>query len=446
MNKVIVSDYDNRWGNQFLEEADRIKSAVKFTVIFIDHVGSTSVEGLSSKPIIDILISLCDWSAIDNVVNELKKLGYSVSEECEQVPRCFLKKYNSDNSGNYHVHICEPHRSWGRDMLIFKNELTADKELLKNYSDLKIKLAKLHSDDIESYMSGKKTLIENRLREVKNEFGVDRLLSYQRSESDKAEKLQIWMMACQFLIATVAAFSVYFDNNTTLFSLAIFGFLLMLGWFYLNQGQQRHRSAGDQARRVVLLISGLNAIPSAGQNLRINDKFNVTITKKTLRREEEHFSTREAPGYKRLVEMIEESSYWSCYLQKFSAKMMSIVLFILVAIIFIVSVAAVTSLDSNNLISLSRVMIALMVFVVSSDSLGLLLAYKNASTSVEEVFNRVEAISAKGYLKSDALLLMTDYNSAIEKAPAILPYAYKLSQEKLNKKWKAYSEGKLNNT
>ncbi|PHZ92351.1 hypothetical protein CS911_25005 (plasmid) [Klebsiella variicola] len=61
MDKVVLSEYNCCWKNKFLEESQKIKNAVNFTTIYIDHVGSTSVKGLSSKPIIDILISLCDW-------------------------------------------------------------------------------------------------------------------------------------------------------------------------------------------------------------------------------------------------------------------------------------------------------------------------------------------------------------------------------------------------
>lgn len=85
-----------------------------------------------------------------------------------------------------------------------------------------------------------------------------------------------------------------------------------------------------------------------------------------------------------------------------------------------------------------------MVFIISTDALGLFLSYKNAASSIEEIFARVESISAKGYHESDALLLMLDYNSAIEKAPATLPSIYNLVQKRLNKKWGIYSEAKLN--
>ncbi len=328
-------------------------------------------------------------------------------------------------------------------MLVFKNELMTNTVFANQYVDLKEQLIKDYSGDIESYMKGKKTLIENKLIEVNSEFGVDRMLSYQRVESNKAENLQIYMMITQFIISLLAVISVYRSKGSELFWLAIIGFILIVVWFFLSQAQQRRRSAGDQARRVVLLMSGLKILPSAGQSLRINDSFNGEITSDTLRREEDHFATREKPGYKRLVEMIEESSYWTCYLQKASAKFMLAILFLLATIIFIVTGAAILSLNTNELISFSRSMIALMIFIISTDVLGLLISYRNASSSIGNIFNRVEGLSAKGFLKSDALLMMADYNSAIEKAPATLPFVYILCQKKLNKKWRAYSEMKL---
>lgn len=444
VNKVVLSAYDCCWNDKFLEESKKIKDAVNFTTIYIDHVGSTAVSGLSGKPIIDILISLCDWREITKLADVLMRLGYDIDEKCDDTPRLFLKKYNEASSENYHVHICQPNCRWGRDMLVFKNELMTNAAFANQYVDLKKKLITEHSGDIQSYMRGKKAFIENKLIEVNSEFGVDKILSYQRIESNKAEKLQIYMMITQFTISLMAVISVYLSKGSVLFWLAIIGFILIVVWFFLSQAQQRRRSAGDQARRVVLLMSGLNILPSAGQSLRINDNFNGEITSETLRREEDHFATRERPGYKRLVEMIEESSYWTCYLQKASANFMLVILFLLVSIIFIVTGAAILSLNTNELISFSRSMIALMIFIISTDVLGLLISYRNASSSIGNIFNRVEGISVKGFLKSDALLLMTDYNSAIEKAPATLPYIYIICQKKLNKKWRAYSEMKLN--
>ena len=443
MKTVSISEYSDSWDQQFLKEFSLIKSATSSANVYIDHVGSTSVKGLSGKPIVDLLISPNDWDKVDEVVRELAELGYEVSEKCDETPRYFLKKYTSDGSGSYHAHVCKPDSRWARDMLLFKSELGADADLAKSYSDLKKQLASIYHDDVQAYGAGKKSFIEMRLKKADGEFSVNKLLSHQRAESNRAEVLQIVMMITQLMVAVIAAISVYSSENKFLFVYAIIGFALMLLWLFLSQGQLSHRSAGDQARRAVLLIGGLKLIPSAGQRLRISDGFRVAVDPREVRREEDHFATRTAPGNKRLAEMIEESSYWTRDLQATSSKVMAALLSLFLVVVLIASGAAVASLESDNLISLSRVMIAIMVFMISSDALGLWLSYKNSAVTIDEIFKRVEVASARGYRESDILLLMSDYNAAIERAPTTLPWVYKFSQRGLNRRWQAYIEAKI---
>lgn len=440
---VTISEYCPSWAAQFSREEEVIRSAITCAKIYIDHVGSTAVKDLSSKPIVDILITLNEWSAAAEIVVILAGLGYGVVDECKDTPRYFLVKYPVDGLECFHIHICRPLHNWGRGMVVFRNELIADRELAEKYACLKKDLANKYHNNVPAYILGKKSFIESKLREVESGFSVNSLLTHQRAESNKAEHLQMWMMFAQFSIAMTAAISVYSNDNKYLFVAAIVGFVFMLLWLFFSQGQQQHRSAGDQARRAVLLISGLGVEPSAGQKLRINDGFNVPIFSKILRREEDHFASREVPGYKRLSEMIEESSYWIRDLQRTSAKVMTTILLILAAVVFIAGGAAITSFESDNLISISRAMIAIMVFVVSSDSLGLLLAYRSSAVSIDEIFKRVESAAARGYLKSDILLLMSDYNAAIERAPTALPWVYKFRQRGLGLRWQAYMEAKI---
>lgn len=443
MSAIKIVKYSYSWRDQFLKESNAIRSVVTTEKIYIDHVGSTAVHGLSSKPVVDILISLSDWGSAAGLVCKLENLGYCISEKCDIVPRYFLTKYSSDNSEGVHIHICQPHCRWGRDMLIFRNELEADSELARNYACLKNRLAKVYHDDVASYILGKRNFIESKLREMESEFSVNKLLTHQRAELNKAERLQVFMICSQLLLSLIAAIAVYLKDDKYLLVAAVSGFILMLFWLFFSKSQQRYRSAGDQARRAVLIMSGLNLEPPAGQKLRISDGFNATISTKTLRREEDHFSTREAPSYKRLSDMIEESSYWTRDLQQASAKVLTVTLLFLSATVSIIGGAAIASLESNSLMSLSRAMIAIMIFVISSDSLGLLLAYRSSAISIDEVFKRVESVAARGYLESDVLLLMSDYNAAIERAPTPLPWLYKFRQRGLSLRWQTYMEAKL---
>uniref|UniRef100_UPI002E76D86A GrpB family protein n=1 Tax=Streptomyces sp. GSL17-113 TaxID=3115365 RepID=UPI002E76D86A len=56
--KVEVTPYQPLWKEQFLQEKKRLEVVFQGTSAVIHHIGSTSVEGLAAKPIIDFLIEI----------------------------------------------------------------------------------------------------------------------------------------------------------------------------------------------------------------------------------------------------------------------------------------------------------------------------------------------------------------------------------------------------
>ena len=52
--RVVVLPYDPAWKIEFEEIKCEIEKAIGELIICIEHVGSTSVEGLFAKPCIDI--------------------------------------------------------------------------------------------------------------------------------------------------------------------------------------------------------------------------------------------------------------------------------------------------------------------------------------------------------------------------------------------------------
>ena len=57
---IFLAPYDPEWPRQFSMLEDRIRRALGDKVLMVEHVGSTSIEGLSAKPIIDILLVVSD--------------------------------------------------------------------------------------------------------------------------------------------------------------------------------------------------------------------------------------------------------------------------------------------------------------------------------------------------------------------------------------------------
>ena len=54
----LLVNYDPGWRNAFLEEKKRLQSALAGVQEGIEHFGSTSVEGLRAKPVLDILVGV----------------------------------------------------------------------------------------------------------------------------------------------------------------------------------------------------------------------------------------------------------------------------------------------------------------------------------------------------------------------------------------------------
>ena len=53
-NHVVVLPHDEKWKQEFIEIKNELEAALGNLAVSIEHVGSTSVEGLAAKPIIDI--------------------------------------------------------------------------------------------------------------------------------------------------------------------------------------------------------------------------------------------------------------------------------------------------------------------------------------------------------------------------------------------------------
>ena len=73
---VVVLPYDKQWKQEFLNIKTELINALGQLAVGIEHVGSTSVQGLSAKPIIDIDVVIEDYSVLDAVIGVLGKIGY----------------------------------------------------------------------------------------------------------------------------------------------------------------------------------------------------------------------------------------------------------------------------------------------------------------------------------------------------------------------------------
>lgn len=439
--EVLFQPFCGTYRERASTEAELVREIARPAKIFVDHVGSTSVIGLGGKPEIDLLATLQDWGTADAVISTISGLGYIKRESVIDPPRIYLSRLAGDGA-KFNLHLTPADSEWGRNMLVFRDELSADPHLATRYAELKYRLAQLHPNDLLKYTDGKNEFVRDVLRRAAGAFSIDRLLTHQRAELDRSQWYQGWAIAAQLGLAVVASISVYSDDNRIQLNFAIIGFILAAIWLALSHLEKNYRNVGDQARRIALLTSGLGAQFSSQQRLRVFDRFTVSIASRPLQREEIHFASREPPGHTRLAELIEESAYWTIDLLRASASLVRWTLISVIGLLLSGFWLGLLTLPADTTVSIARVLVAILVFLLSSDVIGMVFAYRDATQSISEILQRIETASARGYPEADVLLLMADYNAAVESAPFALPYVFELRRNALASKWRNFLENK----
>ena len=158
--RVIVLPYDEAWKTAFEEIKNEIEAAIGDLILGIEHVGSTSVEGMSAKPCIDIDVIIKDYSVFDEVVSKLGAVGYIHEGDLGIKDREAFKYTDKPHLMMHHLYICPQYSEELRRHIAFRDFLRRDPESVKEYSLVKEKAAELYPNDIDQYIEYKSSCIE----------------------------------------------------------------------------------------------------------------------------------------------------------------------------------------------------------------------------------------------------------------------------------------------
>jgi len=159
--KIIIEKYNPSWKNEFKKEYQLLMNSIKEPDIKIKHIGSTSIEGLAAKPIIDIMIGLKDFNTANNHIFAIENSGYNyVSKHEDVMPyrRFFTKEF--DEKRTHHIHMVEYGTEFWNRHLRFRDHLKANKLDRDRYQKLKLDLAKREWNDGNEYADAKSEFIK----------------------------------------------------------------------------------------------------------------------------------------------------------------------------------------------------------------------------------------------------------------------------------------------
>ncbi|MED4117251.1 GrpB family protein [Priestia megaterium] len=162
---VKLEPYNDKWSKLFDEERELLSSRIKELIIAIEHVGSTSIEGLFAKPIIDIAIGVSSLDVIIELKEKVKDLGYvevPVSIDGKHV----FARYKEKKITHF-LHVMIYNQSLWIDQISFRDYLRSDPDAKIEYIKIKEELANKYPNDVVSYTNEKKKFVDNILKRAK---------------------------------------------------------------------------------------------------------------------------------------------------------------------------------------------------------------------------------------------------------------------------------------
>jgi GrpB-like predicted nucleotidyltransferase (UPF0157 family) len=155
---ITIVPYETSWPETFIAIARPLRTALGVLALRIDHIGSTSVPGLAAKDVIDVQVTLRDFSCTPQLLTALGSLGYMLVPEItrDHLPplyqgpdtdweKCYFRP--PANQRPTHLHVRALGRPNQRYPLLFRDYLRAHPVASAAYAQIKTSLSKLHPDD-----------------------------------------------------------------------------------------------------------------------------------------------------------------------------------------------------------------------------------------------------------------------------------------------------------
>ena len=269
-------------------------------------------------------------------------------------------------------------------------------------------------------------------------LNLDHLVGYQRGSFARASFWRNWTLLGQFFVAIPGVLSIFVTDEQFLYLLAIGGILLLIVVVLVDRMYQHHRNAAETARRATLIIEGLDHQPTAEEKTTLMGQMSVNSTVAAAENDRNWFATAEPPGEKRLLEMIEESAYFTRHLHSTSGLFMSAIFVVTLVVLIVGIFASIPTSGTDTLVIIARLALAILVFLLSSGTLVSALGHFSAWNAAKTAQTRANLAKVRESKLADTLMIMVDYNSAVEQAPLVVPLVHRFQSKSLNERWKDY--------
>lgn len=167
---IFLVEHNDHWKDDYKEIEICLHDLLKdFPVHRISHIGSTAIQGIRAKNIVDVLIEIPASDDMKAMAVILEQNGFTIMSAEE--PRISLNKgytVNGFADKVYHIHL---RYAGDNDELYFRDYLNDHPEVAKEYETLKLRLAEQYEHNRDAYTDAKTDFISKYTAEARKEYG-----------------------------------------------------------------------------------------------------------------------------------------------------------------------------------------------------------------------------------------------------------------------------------
>ena len=167
---IFLVRHDDRWNDCYKGMESTIADLLAgCPVERISHIGSTAIQGIWAKNIVDVLVEISGKADMEEIAHILERNGFIAMSSGKR--RIALNKgYTKEGFADkvYHIHL---RYAGDNDKLYFRDYLNEHPLIAKEYETLKLELWKKHEHDRDAYTEAKTDFVRKWTTEARRTYG-----------------------------------------------------------------------------------------------------------------------------------------------------------------------------------------------------------------------------------------------------------------------------------
>ena len=155
--EIRIDEYDLSWVSRYRDHEARISTALSNEALRIEHIGSTAVEGMAAKPIVDVLLVVADSGDEAAYLPKLEVVGYELRV---REPDFHEHRMLRTRDRSVHVHVLSAGSPEVARCLALRDALRGSAAERELYAETKRKLAARDWANMNAYADAKSEVIE----------------------------------------------------------------------------------------------------------------------------------------------------------------------------------------------------------------------------------------------------------------------------------------------